>query len=98
VASALAHALGLPVGLVRLGFIISCFFSLVGPVVYGVLWALLPEGVGATSPLQRGLVKAEKWAAILAGNCDEREPSGAGPEAGGSLGGATMLDGTDGER
>jgi hypothetical protein len=52
----------------------------------------------SSAPLQRGLVKAEKWAAILAGNCDEREPSGAGPEAGGSLGGATMLDGTDGER
>lgn len=98
VASALAHALGLPVGLVRLGFIVSCFFSLVGPVVYGVLWAVMPEGLQATSPLQRGLVKAEKWAAILAGNCVEQEPSAARSEAGGSLGGASMLDGTDGER
>ena len=97
-ASALGHALGLPVGLVRLGFIVSCFFNLAGPFVYGVLWAVIPESLGATSPLQRGLVKAEKWASVPAGETGGGAQPPVDPDGAGSLGAATMLDGTDGER
>src|SRR6185369_10779129 len=42
VASALARALAVPVGAVRLGFIVLTFVHLIGPLLYGALWLLIP--------------------------------------------------------
>jgi phage shock protein C len=98
VASALGHALSIPVGLIRLGFVVSCFFHLAGPLAYAVLWVVIPENLGRASALQRGLVKAESWAAVLAGEASVDAPPAQPSQAGGSLGSPTVLDGTDGER
>ena len=98
VASALGHALSIPVGLIRLGFVVSCFFHLAGPLAYAVLWVVIPENLGQASALQRGFVKAEAWAAILAGEGSAEASQAPPSQAGGSLGSPTVLDGTDGER
>ena len=98
VASALGHALSIPVGLIRLGFVVSCFFHLAGPLAYVILWIVIPENLGRASALQRGLVKAESWAAVLAGEGTAEASQTPPSQAGGSLGSTTMLDGTDGER
>ena len=53
VASAVARAFTIPVGAVRLGFIVLAFFHLVGPLLYLGLWALIPFAPGAPSPIER---------------------------------------------
>lgn len=55
VASAIAHALAVPVGAVRLGFVMLSFIHLLGPVAYGVLWLLIPERADGSSILEHEL-------------------------------------------
>lgn len=67
VAAAVAHALSVPIGLVRLAFVLAAFVHLVGVFAYLVLWAIIPAVAGRPSVLERGLVRAQDWARGLAG-------------------------------
>ena len=67
VAAAVAHALGLPIMGVRLGFVVLAFVHLLGPIVYGALWLLVPFAPAGPSPLERGLAAAQDWVAHLRG-------------------------------
>ena len=66
VASALAHALSLPVGAVRLGFVLLSFVHLIGILAYGALWAIVPPRVGEASALEEWFGRAARWARWLA--------------------------------
>jgi len=56
VSAAVAHAMAVPVVLVRVAFVVATLFVFhVAPVVYGVLWALLPYAPGDEPPLERML-------------------------------------------
>lgn len=55
VAAAVAHATAVPVTLVRAAFVVLAFVHLLGPLVYGALWLLLPERAGTPSHLERAL-------------------------------------------
>jgi len=67
VATAVAHALSVPVGLVRLGFVIASFVHLVGVIAYLVLWTIIPPIAGERSVLEAALDRAQAWARGLAG-------------------------------
>lgn len=58
VASAVSRALALPLGLVRVGFIVLAFFHLLGPLLYGALWLTIPFAPGGDSPSSRWAGKA----------------------------------------
>src|SRR6266481_5152427 len=58
VASAVARALAIPVGAVRLGFIVLTFVHLLGPLLYGALWLLIPYTPGGDAPLTNALAYA----------------------------------------
>jgi len=68
VAAAVAHALALPVTGVRVGLVVLTFVHLLGPLVYGALWLLVPFAPGEPSPLERGLAAAQDWVAGLWGH------------------------------
>ncbi len=53
VASALARALVVPIGTVRLGFVVFSFVHLIGPLLYAALWLLIPFAPGGDAPLGR---------------------------------------------
>ena len=53
VASALARGLAVPIGAVRLGFVVFSFVHLLGPLLYGALWLLIPFTPGGDAPLSR---------------------------------------------
>ena len=55
VAAAIGHALALPVGAVRLAFIVATLFTHVGPLVYVALWLLLPGAPGTPSAVEKAL-------------------------------------------
>jgi phage shock protein PspC (stress-responsive transcriptional regulator) len=57
VAAAVAHGAGVPVGVVRVFFLLAVFFHLLLPIYVG-LWLVLPFHIGDESPLERGLEKA----------------------------------------
>ena len=42
VAAGVGHALALPVAGVRLGFLVLTFAHLIGPLLYGALWLIVP--------------------------------------------------------
>jgi phage shock protein PspC (stress-responsive transcriptional regulator) len=67
VCAALAHALAVPVAAVRLGFVVLTFFHLLGPLVYGALWLIIPRRPGEESLLERLLRRAQELAAMLGG-------------------------------
>ena len=58
VASAVARALAVPVGAVRLGFIVLTFLHFLGPLLYGALWLLVPFTPGGDAPLTCALARA----------------------------------------
>lgn len=64
VCTALSHALAMPVGLVRLAFVVFTVFLHFAPPVYLALWLVIPERPGGTSELERLL----KWALGLFSN------------------------------
>jgi len=70
VATAVAHALSVPVGLVRIAFVVASFVHLVGVLAYLALWALVPAVAGEPSALEKGLQRAQGWARVLAGRRD----------------------------
>jgi phage shock protein PspC (stress-responsive transcriptional regulator) len=53
VAAAVAHALALPVGGVRVGFLALTFFHFLGPILYGALWVVIPYAPGDDSVADR---------------------------------------------
>jgi phage shock protein PspC (stress-responsive transcriptional regulator) len=46
VAAAIAHATAVPVGVVRVGFVVLTFVHLLGPLLYGLGWAFIPRDDG----------------------------------------------------
>ena len=102
VAAAVSHAFSVPVGLVRLTFVVLSFVHLIGVMTYGVLWLVLPAKPRSRSPLEQGLERAQVWAGKLA-----RGPHAAAPAAGPAAAAAgedefverkSVLDETDDER
>ena len=63
VAAAVAHALALPVTLVRVGFVALTFLHFVGPILYLALWFLVPFTPGGPRLLDTVL----EWAGSLGG-------------------------------
>jgi len=55
VAVAVARALALPVGVARVAFIALAFFHLLGPIIYGALWVVIPFARGEVSPFERAV-------------------------------------------
>jgi phage shock protein PspC (stress-responsive transcriptional regulator) len=55
VAAAVAHATAVPVGAVRLGFAALTFVHLLGPMLYGLGWLVIPREAGAPSLVERTL-------------------------------------------
>jgi len=74
VAAAVAHALALPIMGVRLGFVVLTFVHLLGPIVYGALWLLVPFAPGDPSPLERALAAGQDWFAGLRVHCRAAPP------------------------
>jgi phage shock protein PspC (stress-responsive transcriptional regulator) len=58
VAAATARGLAVPPGWVRIGFVALTFVHLIGPLVYGALWLLLPAGPDDESPAEQWLGRA----------------------------------------
>jgi phage shock protein PspC (stress-responsive transcriptional regulator) len=75
VAAAVARPLAMPLGAVRVGFIVLTFVHLIGPVLYGILWLLIPFAPGGESPLARGLETARTFVGAL------WRPAARGPRA-----------------
>ena len=67
VAVALARAFATPVSVVRIAFVLLTFFHLLGPLLYGALWLLIPYDPGDESLLERGLGRARDVVATLRG-------------------------------
>ena len=65
VASALARALVVPIGAVRLGFVVFSFVHLIGPLLYGALWLLIPFTPGGDAPLGRVFAMARDALDVL---------------------------------
>ena len=80
VAAAVAQSLGVSTAAVRVGFIAASFFHLLGPVLYGALWLLMPFTPGGPSPLERGVVHAKESLARFTSRTDEPAVPG-GPSA-----------------
>jgi len=67
VCAALGSALAVPVAAVRLAFVVLSFVHLIGPLLYGGLWLIIPQRPGEDSLLERGLWRVLDLAAILSG-------------------------------
>jgi len=67
VCAALAHTLAVPIAAVRLAFVILSFVHLLGPLLYGALWLLIPSRPGAESLLEYALKRALDIATLLGG-------------------------------
>jgi len=52
VSAALASSLAVPVAAVRLTFVILTFIHLLGPIIYGVLWLIIPPRPGEDTVLE----------------------------------------------
>ncbi len=63
VCAAVAHALAVPLAIVRIAFVALTFFHLFGPLVYAALWLLIPGVPGGESELERLF----RWGLRLAG-------------------------------
>jgi phage shock protein PspC (stress-responsive transcriptional regulator) len=65
VAAAIAHATAVPVGAVRIGFAVLTFVHLLGPILYGLGWLVIPPRAGAPSIVERALddalVSLRRW-------------------------------------
>ena len=67
VCAALARVFVIPVAAVRLAFVVLTVFHLVGPLLYGALWLIIPAEPGAVSLLERLLQKALALAGAVSG-------------------------------
>jgi phage shock protein PspC (stress-responsive transcriptional regulator) len=82
VAIAITRALAVPLGVVRVGFIVLTFFHFLGPLLYGALWLIVPFDPGEEPLLERGLGRAKDLAGQLRGRGNPDRPGGnraAGP-------------------
>ncbi len=77
---ALANVLAVPVGIVRLTFVVLTFIHLVGPLAYAALWLVIPSRPGALSVLERALQAGLSWAAVV-GSRAPSGPASPGPPA-----------------
>ena len=68
VCTALAHALAVPTALVRVTFVVLTFIHLLGPILYGVLWLVIPKSPGAESHLEEVLRWGLQQAKRLSGD------------------------------
>lgn len=94
VAGGLARALSVPVGYVRLAFVVATFVQFAGPLVYLGLWSAMPSQPGRPSLLEQVLHELREAIERLAG-------SSAGSRSahrGASNAASPMVDGGDGER
>jgi phage shock protein PspC (stress-responsive transcriptional regulator) len=95
VASGLSSALSIPVGYVRLAFVIATFIHLTGPLAYAGLWLAMPPDPTKKSLLE-GLLRELREAVdrIRSVPCaaDASPPPGAGNRE------SSVVDGGDGER
>ena len=103
VASAVAHALSLPVSAVRLGFVVFSLVHLIGAMTYGALWLIVPPALGEASLLQQVVARAAEWARWHAGGDSGAPPTGRASSGGASSEGvsgltASVISGGDGER
>ena len=73
VASAVARALAVPVGAVRLGFIVLTFLHFLGPLLYGALWLLVPFSPGGDAPLTSALARARNLLDQLLSSTSHKE-------------------------
>ena len=73
VCAALAHALAVPLAAVRLSFVVLTLFHLLGPIIYGLLWLIIPPRPGEDTVLESVL---QRLLAIV------RAFTGAGPRGG----------------
>jgi phage shock protein C len=72
VATAMSHALALPLMGVRVAFIALTFIHFIGPILYGALWLIVPYALEDDSLLERGLGHAKDVAGELRGRRPER--------------------------
>ena len=72
VSAAIARALALPIGVVRLTFIVLTFFHFIGPILYAGLFLIIPHRPGEPSILERLLSWGLDAAAKLSGRDDGR--------------------------
>ena len=63
-------------------FVVLTFVHLLGPIVYGALWLLVPFAPGDPSPLEGGLAAAQDWFAGLRGQCRAAPPPPDAPRSG----------------
>jgi hypothetical protein len=63
--------LAVPVAAVRLVFVVLSFVHLLGPLLYGGLWLIIPRRPGEESLLERLLKRALDLAGILGGRRNE---------------------------
>ena len=78
VCAALAHTLAVPVAAVRLIFVVATLIHLLGPLLYGALWLIIPARPGAESLLERLLKRALDLAAMLGGRRTQPPAGGDG--------------------
>ena len=78
VAIAIARALAVPVGVVRIGFVVLTFFHFLGPLLYAGLWLVVPGAPGEESLLEQGLAWARELVRQLRGMRPPPPPSGGG--------------------
>ncbi len=71
VCAAISHVLVIPVAAVRLAFVVATFFHLVGLLLYGVLWLVIPPHPGAPSVLETALRRALELAGTVSGRRKE---------------------------
>jgi phage shock protein C len=75
VCAALAHALAVPTAVVRVAFIVLTFIHLLGPLLYGVLWLVIPKRPGVQSVLEEVL----RWALVQARRLSGDPSASSGP-------------------
>lgn len=76
VAAAVARATAMPIGAVRIAFIVLTFFHLLGPLLYGAFWLIIPWTSGEESLLERGLTRARDLVAQCRGQRTGSPPPG----------------------
>jgi phage shock protein PspC (stress-responsive transcriptional regulator) len=72
---AVARALAFPLGAVRLGFIVLTFFHLLGPLLYGALWMIVPFRPDEDSLLTRAVARARAIVAAFRGEHAGGDPT-----------------------
>jgi phage shock protein PspC (stress-responsive transcriptional regulator) len=95
VAIAVARALAVPVGAVRIAFVALVFFHFFGPVLYAALWILIPYDPGEESVLESALARARQMVARLRGAhaAAGAETPASRPDRGSDAGGAPVPGG-----